>query len=114
MLARISLYVLAALLLGAHFLRSGNLLLMLLCLAAPLLFLHRRRWSLIALQILAYAGALIWLWVTVELVISRQQSGRPWTLGAAILGAVAVFTLASGLLLNSANLRKRYTTASNL
>ena len=52
---RISLFVVAALLLGAHFLRAGSLALVALCLAAPLLFFWRQRWSLILLQLLAIA-----------------------------------------------------------
>ncbi len=113
MVARISLYVVAALLLGAHFLRAANYLLVLLCLAAPLLFLHKRRISLLVLQAGAYAATGVWLWAALTLIGSRQQSGRPWALGAAILGAVAVFTLVSGLLLNSASLRERYTNSTH-
>ena len=41
MAPRISLFVVAALLLGAHFLRAGNWPAMALCLAAPLLFFYR-------------------------------------------------------------------------
>jgi hypothetical protein len=35
MFVRISLFAIAALLLGAHFLRAGNILLVALCLATP-------------------------------------------------------------------------------
>jgi hypothetical protein len=105
---RISLYATAALLLGAHFLRAGNLVMVALCLAAPLLFLHRRRWSLFALQALAYGAAGTWIEVTLQLVRLRQQSGQPWTVAAIILGTVALFTLLSGLLLNSRMARERY------
>lgn len=105
---RISLYVVAALLLGAHFLRAGNLALMALCLAAPLLFLYRKRCSLIALQGLAYGAAATWIAVAVQLVQLRQQSGQAWTAAAVILGSVALFTALAGLLLNSRAIRGRY------
>jgi len=108
MILRISLYVIAALLLGAHFLRAGNLLMMALCLAAPLLFLYRRRWSLIGLQVLAYGAAAAWVSIALRLMHMRQQSGQAWTLAVIILGAVALFTVAVGLLLNSRAIRGRY------
>jgi hypothetical protein len=105
---RISLYVVAALLLGAHFLRAGDLGIVLLCLAAPLLFLWRQRWSLIALQFLAYCAAGTWIGAAIRLVQLRQQLGQPWTVAAIILGSVALYTLLAGLLLNSRAIKERY------
>ena len=108
MFVRIIFFAIAALLLGAHFFRVGNFLLVTLCLATPLLFLYRKRWSLILLQLTAYGATATWLRAAVELVEFRQQAGRPWTAAALILGAVAVFTLVAGLLMNSRCLRERY------
>lgn len=108
MILRISLFVIAALLLGAHFLRAGNLVMVALCLAAPLLFLYRKRWSLIVLQVLAYGAGATWIVVAVQLVELRQRSGQPWTVAAIILGSVALFTLLAGLLLNSRAISERY------
>ena len=108
MILRIILFALAALLLAAHFLRAGNVVMMSLCLAAPLLFFYRRRWSLIALQLLAYGAAVTWIAVTIQLVHVRQQLGQPWTVAAVILGSVALFTLLAGLLLNSRAIRERF------
>jgi hypothetical protein len=108
MILRISLYVTAALLLGAHFLRAGNPVLVALCLAAPLLFLYRRRWSLIVLQVLAYGAAGTWIAVAIRLVQTRQQSGQSWTVAAMILGSVALFAVVAGLLLNSLAIKNRY------
>ena len=105
---RISLYVTAALLLGAHFLRSGEIAVAALCLAAPLLFLWKNRWSLMLLQFLAYAAAGTWIAVAIQLMQLRQQSGQPWTAAVIILGSVALFTLLAGLLLNSRAIRQRY------
>ena len=104
----ISLFVLAALLLGAHFLRLGNLGLVALCLATPLLFAWRKRWSLILLQFMAYGASVSWVVTTIELIRLRHWAGRPWLLAAAILGTVALFTFLAGLLLNSRALRERY------
>lgn len=105
---RISLYTVAALLLGAHFLRAGNFLMVAVCLASPLLFFYRRRWSLIALQVLAYCASATWVAVAIDLVQMREQLGQRWTAAAIILGSVALFTLVSGLLLNSRRITARY------
>ena len=108
MTLRIVLFVIAALLLGAHFFRAGNTLFVVLCLAASLLFFYKRRLSLVLLQLMAYGAAAIWLVAAVRLVEFRQQSGQPWTVAAIILGAVALFTLVAGLLLNSRAIAQRY------
>ena len=105
---RIGLIIIAALLLGAHFLRAGNLLMVALCLAAPLLFLYRRRRSLLLLQLLAYGATGVWIMAAVQLVQMRQELAQPWTAAAVILGTVALFTLMAGLLLNSAAIKDRY------
>jgi hypothetical protein len=108
MILRISLFVTAAVLLGAHFLRADNPVMVALCLAAPLLFFHRRRWSLIVLQLLAYGAAGTWIAVAIQLVQLRQQSGQPWTVAALILGSVALFSVLAGLLLNSRAMSESY------
>lgn len=105
---RISLFVIAALLMGAHFLRAGNYLLVAMCVAMPLLFLYKKRWSLILLQIAAYCATASWLMAALELVQMRQQIGQSWTAAAIILGTVAVLTLVAGLLMNSRCMRERY------
>jgi len=99
MFARITLYLIVAALIAAHFLRAGDLLPAALCLMTPLLFLLRSRWSLLLLQWLAYAAALSWFWTAWELVGLRRSYARPWLLGAAILVAVAVLTALAGVLL---------------
>lgn len=105
---RIILFVFAALLLGAHFLRAGNLGMVALCLTSPLLFLVRKRWSLILLQVMAYFAAVTWIVATVQIVQQRQLEGRAWTAAAIILGAVAALTFLAGLLLNSRSMKGRY------
>lgn len=105
---RIALFATAALLLAAHFLRTGNLALVAACLGAPLLFLYRNRVVLLVLQLLAYGAAGVWAIVAVRLVEARLQAGQPWALAATILGAVALLTLVAGVLLNSRKLTDRY------
>jgi hypothetical protein len=108
MLLRVALFVIAALLLGAHFLRQGDLVAVALCAAAPLLFFCRRRWALIALQVLAYGAATTWIVTLLHIVEQRQLTGRAWTAATLILGGVALFTFLAGLLLNSRSFRERY------
>lgn len=100
--------MIATALTAAHFSRAGSYVLVTLSLVTPLLFLIKRRWSLMLLQLAAYGATLNWMLVIVLLVQMRQQVGRPWTTAALILGAVALLTLLAGLLLNSRGLRERY------
>lgn len=108
MALRVGLFVTAALLLAAHFLREGNLALVAVCICTPLLFLYRNRRVLILVQVLAYAAALAWAVIAVRLVTARLEAGQPWKLAAMILGAVVLFTLVAGLLLNSRAVAERY------
>jgi hypothetical protein len=108
MTLRIGLFVAAALLFGAHFLREGNIVAVALCLGAPLLFLYRRWWILIPLQVMAYAASATWIITLLRIVEQRQLAGRTWTAAALILGGVALLTLFAGLLLNSRVFRERY------
>lgn len=105
---RIVLFIIAAALTAAHFLRAENYGLVALSLATPLLFLYRKPGSLVVLQLAAYGATANWLIAALLLVQMRQQIGRPWTTAAIILGAVAMLTLLAGLLLNSRSMRERY------
>jgi len=108
MIFRIVLFVIAALLLAAHFMREGNYIFMMLCLAVPLFFLFKKRWVLIFLQLAAYVGGLTWIMITVDFVRERMYLGEPWRRLVMILGPVAVVTIVSGLLLNSRVMKERY------
>lgn len=108
MIARIGLYVIVAWLIAAHFLRMGEVMAVALCLAAPLLFLVRQRWSLLLLQWLAYVAAVVWLATAWQIVAPRWSSGEPWLRAAAILVAVAVINVLAGGLLRSQTMQARY------
>jgi len=102
------LFILAASLQAAHHYRAGNFVLVALSLLCPLLFFWKVRWSLLLLQLAAYAACINWLSVAVELVQLRQQLGRPWLTAVLILAAVAAASLLAGLLLNTPGMRRRY------
>lgn len=108
MILRILPLIIAFLLLAAHFLRAGSLVLTLACLLAPLLLLMRRRWTLMLVQFSAYVGAGVWLYTAIHLVQERIMFGRPWSKAAIIIGTVTLFTIVGGLLLNSRAIKDKY------
>ena len=105
---RVILFVVAALLLAAHFLRQGSMVLAVVCLLTPLLFFVKKRWSLVLLQVAAYAATTIWIATAIAVVEERLAFGRSYTAAVLILGAVAAVTLLAGLLLNSRAVKERY------
>jgi hypothetical protein len=108
MTGRIALYIAAAALIAAHFLRAGSVIGVTLCLAGPMLFLVRSRWSLLVLEWLIYGAAVAWLATAWQLVAMRQSLGQPWHLGAAVLVAVAAVSVLAGGLLHGKIPRERY------
>jgi hypothetical protein len=108
MILQVSLFVVAALALAAHFVRMDSLPFAVACVLVPLLFLIRRRWILVVLQLAAYAAAAIWIMTAVEIALERHAAGLAWIRAASILGAVALLTLAAGVLLNSRAAKKYY------
>jgi len=107
MTLRIVLYAVAAALIGAHFLRAGHTVVAVVCVAAPLLFCVRRRWSLVLLQGLAYAAAATWLVTAWQVAAMRQSFGEPWVRATVILVCVAAFTALAGTLLRTGRARAR-------
>jgi ABC-type Fe3+-siderophore transport system permease subunit len=108
MILRLLPFILASLLLAAHFLRSAHTLLVALCLLTPLLLLIKKRSILILLQCLAYLGVLVWSRTIYILVRQRIGMAEPWGRMVLILLGVAVFTFLAGYLLNSDLLKERY------
>lgn len=90
---------LAGLLLGAHFLRSGTMVLVGACiLVAILAFVPRRplptivRWTLVL-------GVLEWVRTALEIHARRVAAGQPALRAVLIVGAVAAFTAFAAWLL---------------
>jgi hypothetical protein len=108
MIARIVFFSIAACLIAAHFLRAGDVIAAELCLAAPALFLVRRRWSQLLLQGLAYGAAALWIETAWRIAVMRQAYGEPWLRAALILAAVAAASALAGFLLRGPALQKRY------
>ena len=99
---------LSALVLAAHFLRAGNLVLLLASLFLVTLIFVRRPWAARLIQLGLLLGALEWLWTLVFLVGARRQSGQPFIRLAVILGVVTVVTGASTLCFRTRALRRHF------
>ena len=100
--------IFSCLLLGAHFLRSGNPLFTLLCILLPFLLLIKRLWVLLIVQLFMYAGGIIWVNTAIHLMRKRITLSLPWNKPVIILGVVAGFTILSGLLLNLKGIKEKY------
>ena len=100
--------VLSLLILGAHFLRAGNLVLVALVLALLGLLSVRRRWAARVIQAALMLGAVEWVRTAVELAAWRSQAGQPALRLVVILGTVALLTALSGLVFRLARVRSWY------
>ena len=98
--------IMALLLLGAHFLRRGDLGFVVVCLALCLAVLVRRRgWTRIVIAALVL-GAGVWLRTLATGVAERAAIHEGAFRLAAILGAVLLFTLGAAFALLSATHRR--------
>ena len=94
--------------LGAHFLRAGQLLLVLLALVISLALFIRRPWIVRTVQFALIAGTIEWIRASVVLVLERQSYGMPWLRLALIMSSVILLAIGSVFVLQSESLRKRY------
>ncbi len=93
------------LVLGAHFLRSGDLLLVLAALALIALLFVRRSWAARTVQVGLLLGSLEWLRVLAFLVAERRAEGQPFLRLLLILGSVALATGLCALLFRGERMR---------
>lgn len=100
--------VLSLLVLGAHFLRAGNVLTVLLILGLMALVWVRRPWAGRLVQTALVLGALEWAWTLATLARARMQTGEPFVRLVAILAGVAVVTALSALIVSTAGVRRWY------
>ena len=95
--------------LGAHFYRSGSLVLVALCvLLLALMLALRRIWVVRLLQVGLLLGAAEWLWTTFFLVQQRLALGQPWQRLTLILLAVASVTALSALVFRHPRVQRRF------
>lgn len=100
--------ILSTLVLGAHFYRSGNMIVVALLALLPLTLLIRKPWVPGFYAGVLLLGAAEWVRTLVEIAGVRQMQGAPWTRMAVILGVVALLTAFSALVFISRPMRTRY------
>jgi hypothetical protein len=108
LLVRLSLPLLALLLLAAHFYRAGWLPLAALCAALTLLLAVPRPWAARTVQAALVLGAIEWLRALAAFASMRIAAGQPYLRLALILGGVAAFTLAAAWVFRHRSLRSRF------
>ena len=108
-LLRLLPVLISFLLVAAHFFRSGQVIFVTLALCLPLLLLIRQSWVPWVIQLVLLLAAIEWLRTMINIAQLRMHTGEPWMRMAAIIGAVALFTAASGVVLRSAALQAWFT-----
>ena len=99
---------LSLLVLGAHFLRAGVPLLVLVAFGTLVLLFVRRSWAARAAQTVLALGVLEWVRALVVLTSERMSEGLPYGRMVVILGVVATVTAASALAFRGRTLRRWY------
>lgn len=99
-IVRIVPALLSVILLAAHFLRSGNVVVVGLVLASPLILLIPNHGAVRALQVLLALGFVEWMRTSYVLASMREAAGMPWARMMVILSAVGLFTLLSAVFLD--------------
>ena len=103
-----ALVALSLLVLGAHFMRYGNDVGMVLSVAPIALLFVRKPWAARVIQLVLVFGAVEWATTLVGLVQMRMAQGLPATRLAIILGTVIVVTLAAALLFETQAMKRVY------
>lgn len=109
---RLIMPILAFALLGASFMRAGDQLMVLVCVALVGSLAVPRPWIARLAQTALVLAALRWLWLGWFIGSTRAAIGIPYTRMALILGAVALFTLLAALVFQSERLRRYYAPAT--
>ena len=98
--------LLSLLVLGAHFLRAGNLLLLGAALVLMAILLVRRPWAARAAQVALLFGTAEWARTLVVLAGARARAGEPFARLVTILSGVALATGLSTLVLRTGRVRR--------
>jgi hypothetical protein len=102
------LIVLSLAILGAHYLRYGNVFGVAVSLALIGLLFVRSAWAARVIQVALVLGAAEWAHTLYELMQIRLAQGAPAARLAAIIGSVIVITLASALLFQTGTMKWMY------
>ena len=101
--------IFSALVLGAHYLRSGPFILVVISFLFPALLFIKRAWAARLVQIILLLGMFEWIRTLLNLVAERGYLGESWSRLAIILGVVAIISGGSALVFSyNSSVRKRY------
>ncbi len=100
--------VISLVVLAAHFLRGGNIVMVIAVFGLLALLVVRRRWVAQLVQMGLILGAVEWVITIIRLVAWRSETGQPVLRLVFILGGVALLTALSALVFRTARLRKWY------
>ena len=95
-------------LVGAHFLRSGSIVLSLLCFFLIMLLFIREPLVARIIQFAMLCTTIEWLHTAYTMISSRIDGGQPWLRLAVILGCVALLSFSSMFLFFTQSLKKMY------
>lgn len=112
MAVRLAPVILSFVALGAHFLRRGELAVTIIFILLPFVLYVPQRWAMRMVQAVLGFGVLVWLNTAMEMRATRMLEGRPAGRAMAIMGAVALLTLISALLLESKTIKAHYAAES--
>jgi hypothetical protein len=108
MVLRLLPAALALLVLGAHFLRAGQLALVAAALAVVAFLFVRRPWAARIVQSALVLGVLEWLRTVALLAGERRAAGAPYLRMTLILAGVALATALSLLAFRSRAVKERF------
>jgi hypothetical protein len=107
-----SAIVLSLVVLGAHFMRYGNIIGMVISLLAIALLFVRALWAARAVQAVLVLGALEWARTLYTLASLRIAHEQPYARLAVILGVVILIAVLAALSFQTKTLRDRYKSSS--
>ena len=108
MIYRIIPLIISWILISAQFHVIGNKSLMMASLAVPMFLLILRRKALLFVQWLTYAGIIIWIRAGIDYVNINMVPGGSYFSIVIFFSLVALWTVASGLLLYTDDFRRVY------
>ena len=108
MIYRIIPLIISWILISAQFHVIGNKSLMIASLAVPMFLLILRRQALLFVQWITYAGIIIWIKAGIDYVDIHMVPGGSYFTILIFFSLVALWTVASGLLLYTDDFRRVY------
>ena len=98
----------SGLLMGAHCMRWGSVVLAIACAGFPIILIIPKKWSARAVQVYLLLATAEWVRTLVMISRGRIANEEPWGRMCVILGVIALFTLCSACVFFAKSLKDRY------